>query len=198
MKESYSEDLVNHTDPESCECAREGTFEALTGEPTGRAIEAAKSSYPSGGRPSNGKGKATPCTPPRRDVHGSCAVEEPRHVATLLTRKPGDLSVGPPQWRAVGPRVESQGNKHAMNDPEKSDNSIVSKKPANKVGQRSPAAEAAEKRGLAKGNPSQQTSHRTLSRKRLQSALERIRQTVRMPKLRVMHPYPEYRLNVTT
>ncbi len=39
MKESYSEDLVNHTDPESCECAREGTFEALTGEPTGRAIE---------------------------------------------------------------------------------------------------------------------------------------------------------------
>ncbi len=85
-----------------------------------------------------------------------------------------------------------------MNDPEKSDNSIVSKKPANKVGRKSSTAELVEKRGLAKGNPSQQTSHRTLSRKRLQSALERIRQTVRMPKLRVMHPYPEYRLNVTT
>ena len=79
-----------------------------------------------------------------------------------------------------------------MNDPEKSDNSIVSKKPANKVGRKSSTAELVEKRGLAKGNP-RQTSHRTLSRKRLQSAL--IRQTT---KLRVMHPYPEYRLNVTT
>ena len=39
MKESYSEDIVSHTDSESCECVREGTFEALTGEPTGRAIE---------------------------------------------------------------------------------------------------------------------------------------------------------------
>ena len=39
MKESYSEDIVSHTDSESCECVREGTFEALRGEPTGRAIE---------------------------------------------------------------------------------------------------------------------------------------------------------------
>ena len=39
MKESYSEDIVSHTDCESCECVREGTFEALRGEPTGRAIE---------------------------------------------------------------------------------------------------------------------------------------------------------------
>ena len=72
-----------------------------------------------------------------------------------------------------------------MNEPEKSDNSIVSKKPANKVGQRSPAAESAEKRGLAKGNPSQQTSHRTQSRKWLQRALARIRQGVNEPRLRV-------------
>ena len=72
-----------------------------------------------------------------------------------------------------------------MNEPEKSDNSIVSKKPANKVGRESSTAELVEKRGLAKGNPSQQTSDRTQSRKRLQRALARIRQGVNEPRLRV-------------
>ena len=81
--------------------------------------------------------------------------------------------------------MEFQGNKHAMNEPEKSDNSIVSKKPANKVGRESSTAELVEKRGLAKGNPSQQTSDRTQSRKRLQRALARIRQGVNEPRLRV-------------
>ena len=42
MKESYSEELVNHTDPESCESIREDTLEALTGETAGRAIEPRK------------------------------------------------------------------------------------------------------------------------------------------------------------
>ena len=69
-----------------------------------------------------------------------------------------------------------------MNEPEKSDSSIVSKKPTNKVGLKSSAAELVEKRGLAKGNPDQQTSHRTQSRERLQQALERIRQAVRKEK----------------
>ncbi len=75
--------------------------------------------------------------------------------------------------------MESLGNKNAMNEPEKSDNSIVSKKPANKTGLRSSAAELVEKRELAKGNPSQQTSHRTQNRGRLQQALERIRRAVK-------------------
>ena len=99
-------------------------------------------------------------------------------METLLTRKPGDLRIGPPQWCVVGPRIESQGNKNAMNEPEKSDNSIVSKKPANKAGLKSSTAELAERRELAKGNPSQQTSHRPQRRARLQRALVRIRQTV--------------------
>ena len=63
-----------------------------------------------------------------------------------------------------------------MNDPEKSDRPIVSKKLANKVGLRCPAAELAEKRGLAKGNPEHQTNHRTQCRLRLQHAEQRIRQ----------------------
>lgn len=75
--------------------------------------------------------------------------------------------------------MESQGNKNAMNEPEKSDNSVVSEKPANKAGLRSAAAELAEKRELAKGNPNGQTSRRTQSRERLQQELERIRQRVK-------------------
>src|SRR5437016_11247393 len=39
MKESHSEGVANHTDPESCGKTREGLAEALTGEDTGRAIE---------------------------------------------------------------------------------------------------------------------------------------------------------------
>ena len=66
-----------------------------------------------------------------------------------------------------------------MNEPEKSDNSVVSEKPANKVGLKCSAAELAEKRELAKGNPDQQTSDRTQHRGTLQQALERIRQTVK-------------------
>ena len=66
-----------------------------------------------------------------------------------------------------------------MNEPEKSDSPVVSKKPANKAGLRSPAAELAEKRGLAEGNPDQQNSHQTQGRDRLQQALERIRQAVK-------------------
>jgi hypothetical protein len=38
MKVSYSEGLANHAGPESCGVAREGGFEALTGEGAGRVF----------------------------------------------------------------------------------------------------------------------------------------------------------------
>ena len=38
MKVSYCEGLANHTGPESCGAAREGGFEALTGEDAGRVF----------------------------------------------------------------------------------------------------------------------------------------------------------------
>lgn len=67
-----------------------------------------------------------------------------------------------------------------MNEHGESDSPIVSEKPANKVWlKHQPAAEPVEKRGLAKGNPSEQTSRRTQDRERLPSALGRIRQAVR-------------------
>ena len=64
-----------------------------------------------------------------------------------------------------------------MNDAEKSDRPIVSKKRANKAGLRCHAAEPVEKRGLAKGSSNQQTSRRTQSRGRLQQERFTTRQT---------------------
>ena len=42
MKVSYSEGLANHTGSESCGAAREGGFEALTGEGAGRVFSPEK------------------------------------------------------------------------------------------------------------------------------------------------------------
>ena len=62
-----------------------------------------------------------------------------------------------------------------MNAYEQSDNPIVPKKRANKEDGAPCSAESVEERGLAKGNPSQQTRPRTQSRQSLQQALDRIR-----------------------
>jgi group II intron reverse transcriptase/maturase len=64
-----------------------------------------------------------------------------------------------------------------MNGHGKSDRPAVPAKPPNKAGQ--PAAEGAEERGLAKGNPRQQNAPRTPSRTGAPSALERVRQAAR-------------------
>jgi RNA-directed DNA polymerase len=60
-----------------------------------------------------------------------------------------------------------------MHDHGQSDRPVVPTKFPNKAGQ--PAAEGAEGRGLAKGNPSQQTAPRAQDREGAPSALERVR-----------------------
>jgi RNA-directed DNA polymerase len=62
-------------------------------------------------------------------------------------------------------------------DPRKSDRPIVPAKSPNNAG--SPAAEAMEGRGLAKGNTDQQNAHRTQRRSSAHSALDRVRQAAR-------------------
>src|SRR5262245_21524194 len=61
-----------------------------------------------------------------------------------------------------------------MHGREKSDSAIVAGKPTNKAVLT--AAEPVEPRAEAKGNASQQSTHRTQSRERVTQALERIRQ----------------------
>ena len=69
---------------------------------------------------------------------------------------------------------------------EKSDSAIVAVKPTNKAVPT--AAEPVEPRVEAKGNASQQSTHRTQSRVSVSHALERIRQSVRKVKLRRQIP----------
>jgi group II intron reverse transcriptase/maturase len=64
-----------------------------------------------------------------------------------------------------------------MHEHGKSDGPIVPAKSSNKAGK--PAAERAEGRGSAKGNPPQQTTPRALDRNGVQQALERVRQAAR-------------------
>ena len=61
-----------------------------------------------------------------------------------------------------------------MHGREKSDSAIVAGKPTNKAV--STAAEPVERRAGAKGNASQQSTHRTQRRVRVSQALERVRQ----------------------
>ena len=81
-----------------------------------------------------------------------------------------------------------------MNERGKSDSPIGPEKLPNKGCGALRPAEEVEGRGLAKGNPVQQTRSRTRtqSRKDLQRALERIRQAA------LRHPFPEQRLRVIT
>src|ERR1700722_6703708 len=67
-----------------------------------------------------------------------------------------------------------------MHDREKSAPAIVAGKPTNKSGR--PAAESVEPRAGAKGNASQQSTHRTQGRERVSQALERVRQAARQRK----------------
>jgi RNA-directed DNA polymerase len=67
-----------------------------------------------------------------------------------------------------------------MNGQGKSHRPMVLAKPPNKAG--CPAAEGVEGRGLAEGNAGQQNTHRTQSRARVPSALERVRQVARRDK----------------
>jgi RNA-directed DNA polymerase len=68
-----------------------------------------------------------------------------------------------------------------MHGREKSDSAIVAGKPTNKAVLT--AAEPVERRAEAKGNASQQSTHRTQSRVSVSHALERIRQ-----RFAVTHP----------
>ncbi len=76
-------------------------------------------------------------------------------------------------------RVENREGTSTMHERGKSDSSVVPGKPPNKAAGAPAAAEGAEERGLAKGNPPQFARSRTQSREILQSTLRRIRQAAR-------------------
>jgi RNA-directed DNA polymerase len=173
MKESYTEGLAHHGDPESCAGTRKGAGEALTGAHTGGVLSR-ETTHNQGadavvqrGRPHTGARQGE-CTrdPARSKTSSTCghSMRENREIPC------------PPRGDGPGGRAgKVDDHKPAMHGHGKSDSSIVPTKPPNKAG--SPAAEVAEGRGLTKENGLQQNTRRTQGRnQRVPSALERVRQ----------------------
>src|SRR5712692_5247394 len=135
----------------------------------------------SGRRRRRDKRKAPLAASISRDASGSRAVADPVHVRKHLAREPGAPGFARRRWSG-GTRREVQGRTPTMNEPRKSDSPIVPVKSPNKAGQ--PAAEEAEGRGLAKGNPPQQNAPRTQCRQGAPSALEQVRLAAKSHPLR--------------
>jgi hypothetical protein len=99
MRESYSEGLASHADPESCEAARKGDFEALTGARAGRVLNREK--------PTRRKAVTLGC---RRN---SCLAEG--HTDGVATRE-----MPPDPTRSQTPRMygnTSHGNRESQSSP---------------------------------------------------------------------------------
>ena len=146
MKESDTEGITSHCDPESCGHTGNGAPEALTGEPGRPGIEPRKLlTFPD----------ADPLVIAGRP-HGEGRVGEPSTgpAGSENRSMPGRYSSGQRDTREAsrsqtGPRGELRGDKAAMNATRESDDRIVPGKEANKV----PAgAGAAEPSGLPAGS----------------------------------------------
>lgn len=159
MKVRYREDMANHSGPESCSTSREADVEALTGE-TGRpAIEPRNQESGMPTLLSEAEGHTG---------HGANRKSCPDPARSKTLRMPGSLLHG--SWEVSFVPTQSGGSGKAKSrNPdiyadEKSDTSIVPKKPPNKGNK---PAEGVEGRDVAKRNadqaPAPRTQGRTLS-----------------------------------
>ena len=194
MQEPDIEGVANHDDPESCTVDREGEGEALTGARMGTDTEPRKqqSGAPTllveaEGNTTRGRYREPSNGPARSKTRDTCGtfLRENREIPPLPTAD-----------GVVGRTGKAHGRTPVMYDAGKSDRPVVSTKSPNKAGQ--PAAEAMEKRGLAKGNTGEQNVPRTQSRQSAPSALERVRQAAKREEGSIVHPWPQQRLNVRT
>ena len=173
MKESYTEGLANHSDPESCGGAREGAAEALTGAHTGgvlsrenRRDQGADDVVLCGRQHTCRRYGESTSNPARSKTSGTCgnSMRENRESPQFPSGNSPDGRAG----KAKSPTP-------AMHGCRQSDNSIIPAKPPNKVA--NVMAEAVEGRELTKENTVQQNTPRTQRRtKDVSSALERVRQ----------------------
>jgi hypothetical protein len=88
MRESYSEGVAIHTDPESCVSVREDRDEALTGEHMGWVLS--RVNIESSGVPTLSKlSEGNTGQIARRDLSGLRAVGDPKHVWKLFAQELG-------------------------------------------------------------------------------------------------------------
>jgi hypothetical protein len=150
MEVPYGEDVASHIGPESCVGIREGAGEALTGESAGQVLSRERGFAP-GCRRRQLDRKATRNISITQEMFRLRVVVDPVHACKLSAREPGGPVSGRSGWRC-GPRCESQGSTTAMNGHRKSDRPIGTEEAVEQKRVRFPVAEAAEGRGLSKGN----------------------------------------------
>ena len=176
MKVQYREEIANHSGPESCAAHREVCSEALTGETNRPAIEPRNQEIRMQTELTitecNTVHGATrePCTDPARS-ETLCMLGSDLHASWEISSVPGaKLAPG-----GTGKVNNSNPVAHA---DEKSDTSVVPKKPPNN----GRAAEVASGRDVAKGNAGQTPARRTQSRISASMGLEGIRKVARQSK----------------
>ena len=172
-KNPYEEGVAIHPGPESCVGAREGDGEALTGARAGRAIEPRNMISGTPTQSSDAEGEIRGVE--KRDAAGSRAVCEPEHARKRLSREPGDPTLVRSRESRTAPG--SYQAKPVEHERGKSDSLVVPVTSPNEAV--STVEEAKEGRRLAKGNPSEQNTHRTQRRAGVHSALERVRGAAR-------------------
>ena len=183
MKESHGEGVATHTDPELCAGGRKDVGEALAGARAGQVLSRENRYPPRERRPLWGADAVEVSGRP----HPACREREARRdptrskaLNTYGNTMHGNREIPRPPAATAPQAATGSQSEPSMNGRGKSDRSVVSKKPPNKAPER--AAEAGERRDLAKGNSPERNASRTQSRTDAPSALERVRQAARREK----------------
>lgn len=184
MRKSYRKDAADHPDPESCGADRKVRHEALTGEDVG---EVSSREIPTSGTPtllSEAEGNMA-----MNDMASSSTARRGRRPSARI--ETSSAGTGRPHTPPGGNEPKERPSKansqsEGKNEHGESDESIVSKKPANRIWKHHlefPEAELAERRDSIKRNTDQPGTSRTQSRtNEVSPGLERVRQNARKDK----------------
>jgi hypothetical protein len=185
MKRSHRKDAANHPDPESCGTGRKAHHEALTGVDAGEVFsrEIRQSGSPTLLSKAEGNmqvnAKASSPTDPRG--RRPSARTEASHAGTGRPHTP------PSDDKRLERSTKANRHTVGMSGCGESDESIVSKRPANRIQKTDrvfPEAELAERRDSIKRNMGQPGTSRTQSRNHeVSPRLERVRQST--PELKI-------------
>lgn len=173
--------MANHSDPESCVAHREVWGEALTGETSRPAIELRNHSI------GNAHGVAMPEGHAEHDVNRKTCFDpaQSETLSMLGSDLHGSWEISSvPEPQGTGGTGKAQSHNPVAYAGEKSDTSVVLKKPPNNGGSHSgDPAEVVEGRDVAKGNVSENPTPRTPSRdKRVSMGLGGVRIAARQDK----------------
>lgn len=175
MKEPHIEGQAIHDDPESCADVRKDGREAFDRGTRGLGIGPRNQPFQGAEGATLPEGNTTEVRYRERPV-GPARSETPRTRGILLHGNREILASS--EADGVSDRTgKADGRNPGMYDARKSDGPIVLRKSSNKAGPS--AAETMEGRGPTKGSTTQQNTHRTQSRVRVPSALDRVQEVAR-------------------